>query len=215
MEPATPNIRDATEADADFIVWAIHTAGRSHMPRSPWEYVSGQTPEQTLAFHRRVATSDTVQINHWSLFLVAEVDGQPAATLCGYDVDTQGRDVLMSVAADIAAAEGVVFDDAFFERLAVVGKVSHDTPPGTWVIENVATHPDFRRRGLVRQLLQAVLDRGRARGFTTAQISVFMGNDAARDAYLDLGFESVSEKRDPAFEAAMGSAGSEQLVMML
>jgi translation initiation factor 4G len=154
-------------------------------------------------------------MNHWSLFLIAEVDGRPAATLCGYDVDTQGRDAMLSVAADIAAQEGVVFDDAFFERVAVVGKVSHDTRPGTWVIENVATHPDFRRRGLVRQLLQAVLDRGRARGFTTAQVSVFIGNDAAREAYLELGFESVSEKRDLAFEAAMGSAGAEQLVLAL
>jgi ribosomal protein S18 acetylase RimI-like enzyme len=139
------------------------------MPRSPWEYLSGQTPEQTLAFHRRVAASGPVPMDHWSLFLIAEVDGRPAATLCGYDVDTQGPGALMSVAADIAAEQGVVFDDAFFERFAVAGKVSHATLPGTWVIEKVATHPEFRRRGLVRQLLQAVLDRGRARGFATAR----------------------------------------------
>lgn len=208
-------IRDATEADADFIAWAIHTAGRSHMPRSPWEFMSGRTPEQTLAFHRRVAVSDRVHMNHWSLFLIAEVDGRPAAALCGYDGDTQGPDALLSVAADIAVEEGVVFDDAFLERFAIIGNVAHATPPGAWVVENVASDPEFRRRGLVRQLLQAVLDRGRARGFTTAQVDVFIGNDSARDAYLDLGFRSVAEKRDPAFEAAMGSAGSEQLLLTL
>jgi ribosomal protein S18 acetylase RimI-like enzyme len=177
--------------------------------------MSGQTPEQSVAFHRRVTASGPAHLNHWSLFLIAEVDGRPAATLCGYDVDTQGPEALMSVAADIATEEGVEFNDAFFERFAIVNGVSHVTPPGTWVVENVATHPEFRRLGLVRLLLQAVLDRGRERGFATAQVSVFIGNDSARQAYLDLGFESVSEKRDLAFEAAMGSAGSEQFMLTL
>ena len=76
-------ITDATEQDLDFIAWAINTAGRSHLRRSPWEYVSGQTQEQALAFWRRVAATDVVHLNHWSLFLIAEVDGRPAATLCG------------------------------------------------------------------------------------------------------------------------------------
>jgi translation initiation factor 4G len=209
------NIRDATEADLDFIAWAIHTAGRSHLARSPWEYVSGQTQEQVQAFHRRVAGTDAVHMNHWSVFLIAEVDGRPAATLCGYDADTQGSDAVLSVAADIAVEQGVVLDDAFFERFAINASVHHDDLPGAWVIENVATRPEFRGRGLVRELLAAVLDRGRERGFTTAQVSVFIGNDAARDAYLALGFEPVAEARDPAFEAAMGSPGMEQLLLAL
>ena len=91
---------------------------------------------------------------------------------------------MLSVALDVAIEHGVVFDDAFSERFAINSRVAQDTLPGAWVIENVACHDDFRRRGLIRQLLQAVLDRGRARGSTTAQVSVFIGNDAARDAYL-------------------------------
>jgi ribosomal protein S18 acetylase RimI-like enzyme len=90
-------------------------------------------------------------------------------------------------------------------------------PPvtGAWVVENVATVPAFRRRGLVDRLLAEVLDRGRAADHASAQISVFIGNEPARAAYLKGGFRPDLETRTPEWEAAMGCPGIERLIQPL
>jgi ribosomal protein S18 acetylase RimI-like enzyme len=206
-------IRDATKDDVAFLSWVELTAARSHLPRGPWEYIYDFSEEQTLDFLRRLLVTETVHWCHWSRFLIAEVDGKPAAALCGFDPDVHGTNALMSVMPQLS--EGVAFDDAFMRRVGAQAAVSPDYEPGAWVTENVATLPEYRRRGLVDRLLEANLERGRAQGFNTAQIAVFIGNEPARKAYLKQGFEYKDEKRDRTFEADMGCPGMERLLRPL
>jgi RimJ/RimL family protein N-acetyltransferase len=63
----------------------------------------------------------------------------------------------------------------------------------------------------VDRLLVRILDEGRARGATTADIGVFIGNDAAQRAYEKAGFEVTGEKRDPEFEAVYKCPGARTL----
>jgi ribosomal protein S18 acetylase RimI-like enzyme len=97
-------------------------------------------------------------------------------------------------------------------RLAAFLACVTEPPPDTWVIEWVATRPEFRRRGLVHDLLLAVLDVGRQRGFGRSQIMVFIDNTAARCAYERAGFGFVDEKRDPDFARLMGCPGISRLL---
>ncbi len=209
------DIRDATDADLDFLAWAMLAASRSHLERGVWEYVHDQNEAQTLSFLRRLATTDTVHFFHWSLFQIAEIDGTPGAAMCGFDAETQGMSAAGQVIPALAVESGVVFDQEFMRRAATVGVVSSEYAEGAWVIENVATLPEFRRRGLTDALIEATLDRGRAKGFNLAQISVFIGNTPAREAYLKAGFEVKDEKRDPMFEADLGCPGMERLLQAL
>ena len=80
-----------------------------------------------------------------------------------------------------------------------------------WVVEHVATKPEFRRRGLVERLVHATLEAGREKGATVADIGVLLGNDPAQRAYEKCGFEVVDEVRNAEFEAAYGSAGARML----
>lgn len=210
-------LRDAGEDDADFLAWVMLTAARSHVPLGIWEYINGTNEEQTTGFLRDLALSETVHWCHHSLFQIAEVDGTPAAALCGFDPPTQGMDQLMPVIPAAAMANGVAAADfeGVMARGAIVGRVSSDFEPGAWVIENVATRPDFRRRGIMDQLLKSMFDRGRAKGFGLGQITVFIGNDPARAAYIKAGFEHADEKRDAEFEAALGYPGFERLLRPL
>ena len=89
----------------------------------------------------------------------------------------------------------------------------HDA--GTWIVENVATHPDYRRRGLVHDLLRAILERGRQRGATHAGIGVMIDNDRAQRAYERAGFRVFAEKRHPDFEAVWGCPGLRALSRVL
>lgn len=63
--------------------------------------------------------------------------------------------------------------------------------PGRWVLANVAVHPDFRRRGIARSLVQesvAWMERRRNR---TLLLQVNHGNKGARKLYIELGFETL------------------------
>ena len=88
-------IRRATERDLDLVTWVMLAASRSHLDRGIWEYLNATDETATLSFLRRLATSDTVQMFHWSLFLIAELDGEPGAAMCAYDSSTQGFDVVL------------------------------------------------------------------------------------------------------------------------
>lgn len=79
--------------------------------------------------------------------------------------------------------------------------------PGAWIVEHVATRPEFRRQGLVDRLLASALEKGRTLGATVADIGVLIGNDGAQRAYEKAGFRVTGEKVHPDFQAVYGCPG--------
>jgi ribosomal-protein-alanine N-acetyltransferase len=63
-------------------------------------------------------------------------------------------------------------------------------------IQNVAVHPEHRRRGLGRLLLLQALEEGRVRGATSALLEVRPSNEAARRLYRALGFVETGRRRE-------------------
>jgi ribosomal protein S18 acetylase RimI-like enzyme len=211
------NIREASETDVDFVAWVMLAASRSQLQRGIWEYINDHTEDEALGYLCHFAVTEPVTWCHFSRFLIAEVNGAPAAALCDFDPKVQGNEAMMSAFPAVAKAAGITKDmaAAIEHRVMVVGAVEPDYAEGAWVIENVATVPEHRRRGLVDALLETALERGRDQGFALGQISLLIGNEPARRAYLKHGFEHHDEKRDAAFEAALGSPGIERLLRTL
>ncbi len=58
-------------------------------------------------------------------------------------------------------------------------------------INNLAVHPRWRKRGIARELLQAVLGHGRRGGARAAFLEVRASNLAAQDLYRKFHFEAV------------------------
>ncbi len=58
----------------------------------------------------------------------------------------------------------------------------------TWVIVNVAVHPDYQRQGIAAQLMQASMDMIAERGGRAAILQVDADNPTARRLYQRLGF---------------------------
>ena len=213
-------IRRATESDLDLLTWVMLAASRSHLDRGIWEYLNASGEAATLSFLRHLATTDTVHMFQWSLFLVAELDGEPGAAMCAYDSSTQGFDVALPELMAATAAEHIDTEDPEYVRRSDVMLsgfiMDNPGPPGPrWVIENVATRPEMRRRGLVDGLLHQLLGHGRERGFEFAQISVFIENERARRAYMKAGFELLAEQRSDDWPAALGCPGTEMLLQPL
>jgi translation initiation factor 4G len=98
-------------------------------------------------------------------------------------------------------------DAAGWQRAGSIVHCTLEHLPGAWIVENVATLPELRRRGLADLLLAEILEKGRTAGASVAEIGVFIGNDPAQRAYEKAGFVVVDEKRHPEFEDVYKSPG--------
>jgi len=188
-------------------------AHRSHLPRGLWDFLLGGDESTCLRYLEALTTSTVPHWAHHSTFLVAEVDGRPAAALCGYFDEELGLPALQlaSVEADQRTGRTPAEVAAGLERVGSIFFVMPEHERGTWIVENVATHPDHRRRGLVDALLGVILERGRQRGATRAGIGVMIGNDRAQRAYEKAGFHVFGEKLHPDFERRWAAPGMRAL----
>jgi ribosomal protein S18 acetylase RimI-like enzyme len=207
-------IRPARESDASFVAWTQQTAARSHLPRGFWDVVLPGLEPARLELLAALARSEPESFCHWKRFLVAEVDGAPAAALSGYEPARHGGSVFIDALAGTlrrsrwSNAEA----EALYGRTSSFMTCIPETPDDAWVVEWVATLPAQRGRGHVKHLLPAVLEEGRRRGFRRAQIAVLIGNTPAQKAYEGAGFAVVDEKTHPDFEREYGCPGIRRML---
>lgn len=197
----------ATPAHVPFVAWVMLAAARSHLPLGFYDFLVGGDEANVLRYLEALAATDAKHFAHYSTFLVAEVGGVPAAGMCGYSEEEHGQIQLGITEADrkLSRSEEEIMAGAM--RAGSILAVMPEHIPRAWIVEHVATKSEFRRRGLVERLMGEILERGRERHATVADIGVLIGNDAAQRAYEKCGFEVIGEKRDPNFEAAYGTSG--------
>jgi GNAT superfamily N-acetyltransferase len=204
----TPTIRPARPEDADFIASTVLSAQRGHRPRG-WFDIALNLPEpQCLAFAARIAVARTRSWWHTSQFLIAEVEGRPAAALCAIPVRgtrAAARQAVTEVADDIGMDASEL--SAIWQRGAYSGLCWIQGDDSHWMVEHVASQPSYRGRGLMQVLIERGLAAGKAAGFKRASISFLIGNEPAERCYAKAGFAFAEEKRDPAFEAITGAPG--------
>ena len=207
----TPAIRPATAGDARFLAWVMQEADRMGGVTSSTDLVFDFGEERRLEFLARLAVSSADSYYHYRRFLIAEVDGEPAAALAGYVPDELPPDSFTTVVRAEATAAGwadseltdVLRRDRYFSshyfRVAIPGDALR--------VEWVATQPEFRQRGLSVALLERLLDRGRADGLRIAYVGTAIGNEPAQRTYEAAGFRVFAESRHVDFEAIYGTPG--------
>ncbi len=62
-----------------------------------------------------------------------------------------------------------------------------------YLVANVAVHPEYRRQGIARGLMQAITDNVRKRGGRSILLQVVKGNYKAIDLYESLGYRSIGD----------------------
>jgi ribosomal-protein-alanine N-acetyltransferase len=98
------------------------------------------------------------------------------------------RELESDISRTILAREGK-------ERGAVLGYVCRWLIVDEVQILNLAVHPDRRRRGIGRLLMQRVLDEAAENKVRTMTLEVRDGNEAAMRLYEGLGFERAGVRR--------------------
>jgi ribosomal-protein-alanine N-acetyltransferase len=77
-------------------------------------------------------------------------------------------------------------------------------------ITNIAVHPDIRRRGIGRTLLQSVIDEARQHGARVVALEVRPSNREARPLYEAFGFQVIGRRKGYYYDT-----GEDALVMEL
>lgn len=210
-------LRAARREDAAFLAWIALASARSHLERGFWDLLIPESEAERLAFLERLALAEPPSWWHWSLFRIAERDGRPVSALSGFDPADPGfAKPDDAVVATLAASgwsrartqAGLARGEPFFRCV-------HQPERGAWMVESVATRPEARGCGLAHALMVRVLEDGSRRGHRAAQLSLLIGNAPAQRVYERLGFAIAAEKRDPAFEAALGCPGIARMMCAL
>jgi ribosomal protein S18 acetylase RimI-like enzyme len=207
-------LRRAYKEDADFLAWAMLSASRAHLSRGVWDLIIGMDKQGCLEYLKRLATAEPHSLCHFDSFSIAAVDGQPAAALCAYDMRAGGwavvAEAMASVQRDLAWTEQDV--SASYRRVGPVWACFLPDMGADWGIENIATLPEYRRRGLVGALLEATLREAAGRGCKLAQITTYIDNHVACSAYEKAGFRVSDQRRCTEFESLLGSPGFVRLI---
>ena len=209
-------IRKAGRGDADFLAEIILMAGRAHCRKGIWEVILGGTDEENRSFLQFLTVTQKPHLFHHSLYLVAEADGHRAAALGGYAPQNAGYSALREAMPEAIRNSGRgPLDPEAQDRMGRVLPCVPESLEGAWIIDSVATLPEYRGRGLAGRLLESILDRGRELGFRQAQINIYIGNTPAQRLYEKQGFAVIDENRCPDFEQEIGSPGMARMILLL
>ena len=174
MQPA-PTFRPATKADASALAVLVDIAGEG-MPAYMWG--SLKAPGQSvLEFGRERAARETGGFS-WRNAVVAEIDGEIAASLVGYRLDDPyDLDVLDETPE-------IVHPLVRLEAKA----------PGSWYVNVLATSPEFRRRGIGGQLLAIAERMAREAAAPSLSVIVASWNEGAGRLYAHAGYSALASE---------------------
>lgn len=183
----SPIIRTAANGDVPFLVEAIVSAEKSNTDRFGLATLFHQSEPDT---RRLIAAMLEEEVDGCefsiSSFLMAEVDGKPAAAVAGW---VEGAEDDMPSGLLKANLIGYTFPTdrvvALREKGPVIHGIQIEREKGALQIEYVHTDPAYRGNGLAGALIRAHIARAGAR---KAQVQAFSDNRVAIGLYQRLGF---------------------------
>lgn len=206
------SIRNAKPSDSNFLVWVLLEATHSHLGDNAglWNLIFQESENERMEYLEKLILSDQISFCHYSNYLIAEVDGVSASALAGFDPTVVTDENFLNALVDILPDTLL---NSVLSRMSPYTTCLIEPDKDSWVIDMVATIPDYRRLGLSNNLLQSTLKNGCEAGFTKAELLILIGNSAAQKAYEKVGFKTVEEKKHPEFEKALNCPGIARMTM--
>ncbi len=172
---SAPTFRRARKADAAALAVLVDIAGEG-MPAYMWSTL--KAPGQSvLEFGRERAARDTGGFC-WRNTVVAEIDGEVAASLVGYRLDDPYD---LGV---LAETPEIVHPLVKLEAKA----------PGSWYVNVLATFPEFRGRGIGAELLRIAETKGCEAAAPAMSVIVASWNQGAARLYQRAGYSALASE---------------------
>jgi ribosomal protein S18 acetylase RimI-like enzyme len=170
-----PKFRPATKADAAALAVLVDIAGEG-LPAHLWSTL--RAPGQSiLEMGRERAAREEGGFSYHNA-MVAEVDGEVAASLVGYRLDDP-YDL-----SDLDAVPEAVRPLVLLEAQA----------PGSWYVNVLATFPEFRRRGIARLLLDFAETKAMETGEPSLSVIVAGENERAMRLYASADYGPLASE---------------------
>ncbi len=170
-----PKFRPATKADAAALAVLVDIAGEG-LPAHLWSTL--RAPGQSiLEMGRERAAREEGGFSYRNA-MVAEVNGEVAASLVGYRLDDP-YDL-----SDLDAVPEVVRPLVLLEAQA----------PGSWYVNVLATFPEFRRRGIAQKLLDLAETKAVEAGAPSLSVIVAGENERAMRLYASADYGPLASK---------------------
>lgn len=163
----TMKIRKATENDVDFVAKTVLTA--LDMDTSDIGWV-------------RASCADPKSMYSWNKALIAEDAGKPIGCIISY----RGVDYLPIREYTWSRLwEGVDPE--------VIRKSAIETYPGEYYLDSLSVDPEYRGKGIGKDLMQAAIAEGSALGYKRFALLVAVEKPRLKDYYASLGFRPFGE----------------------
>jgi len=130
-----------------------------------------------LEFGRERAARETGGFS-WRNAVVAEIDGEIAASLVGYRLDDPYDLSVLNETPEIVRP-----------LVKLEAKA-----PGSWYVNVLATFPEFRRRGIGGQLLAIAEGKGQREGAPSLSVIVASWNEGAARLYARAGYSALASE---------------------
>jgi hypothetical protein len=203
-------IRKAVEADADLVAWAMKESSRSGKPRGLFDLLFAPKDEHEL--HDRLkslALTQTKSYCHITNFLIAEINGEPAGVLCGYEPRIATHEIFAKALEELGCSE------EYRERIAAYLLCEPEVDRQTWVLDFMEEKPGFDSIEVLKELIQKSLLTARLKGYRKAQTMVEIGSVESTMVYQKLGFVFKDEKRSEYYQEVFGRPGIKRLQLPL
>ncbi len=209
-------IRKANESDTDFIYWIIQTAARSGQQHGFIDLMFPGEDDKNYAFTKEMMHSDIRSLFHYSNFIIAEDNGVPVAGMSGYYTPEIHSDHFRECFTQTQDKFGLSEEEraVMLSNLSVFVGCFPGLLENAWVVEWVATKPEYRGKGIANKLLKTIVSYGiENTNCDVVQIAVAKGNTPAVNAYKDVGFEYYDEKVSDEFKEIFCYPGVQRLVI--
>lgn len=210
------SIRTAQPEDIPFLVWVMETAGRSGQEYGFLDAIVPESTEERHELAAQMAITEPRSVFHYSGFLIAEIDGLPVGGVSGYYTPEihsgHFRQVFAKVLDLRCWSESRRAE--MMERISTFDGCFPGLLDDAWVVEWMAVRPEYRRMGIMNELMKAII----AKGLNTTpckiiQITVFVGNALAYNTSIKAGFMYFDEVCSPEFERMFIAKGLMRLVI--
>lgn len=160
-------IRRATEKDVEFVAKTVLTA--LDMDTSDIEWV-------------KTSCADPKSMYSWNKALIAEEEGNPIGCIISYRGD-----------------EYLPIREYTWSRLwegvdpEIIRKSSIETYPGEYYLDSLSINPEYRGKGLGKELMKAAMAYGASLGYKRFALLVAIEKPRLKKYYESLGFKDAGE----------------------
>lgn len=203
-------IRKATEADSEFLAWAMMESSRAGKQIGLFDLIF--QPNDDLHLLERLTLLSKTQTKsycHFSNFIIAEVDGETAGVLCGYEPRIATHEIFSKALYELGCSEG------YEERIDAYLLCKPEIDKKTWVLDFMEEKPEFVSLEILKEMVQKSLLSARLKGYRQVQTMVEIGSVETQMVYEKLGFSVEDEKRADYYREVFGRAGIVRLQMHL